>query len=267
MNVFTARTERLNREVLRDFFAANTMPVDHVRPKHLTDYYRSLQARVAETTAQIHLRAIRAFFSWCVAIGKTPTNPATGLKFAKVERPARLRYCTASDRDTLIAAAPTDDLRFILYCGFHAGMRKNEIIEARVRWFDVREGGAIHICSTPTYRLHAGEEHFTPLTAEFREFLRGYLPTDPEAFALKPGVAHGRGTYRYDFHHPYNAFMLAQRKRWVTAHVMRHTFASILVQRGVSIYKVAKWLGDGVAVVEKHYAHLAAADEDIERML
>ena len=53
--------------------------------------------------------------------------------------------------------------------------------------------------------------------------------------------------------------------RRVTAHVMRHTFASLLVQAGVSIYKVARWLGDGVEVVEDHYGHLAPKDSDIEK--
>ena len=51
----------------------------------------------------------------------------------------------------------------------------------------------------------------------------------------------------------------------VTAHVMRHTFASLLVQAGVSVYKVARWLGDGVEVVEEHYGHLAPKDSDIEK--
>ena len=84
---------------------------------------------------------------------------------------------------------------------------------------------------------------------------------------MKPKVKHGKGKYRYDFHRPYNDYMSAQDLRWVTAHVMRHTFASLLVQAGVSIYKVARWMGDGVEVVEKHYAHLAPQDRDIERML
>ena len=37
---------------------------------------------------------------------------------------------------------------------------------------------------------------------------------------------------------------------------MRHTFASLLAIAGVSIFKIAQWLGDDVRVVERHYAHL-----------
>jgi integrase len=40
-------------------------------------------------------------------------------------------------------------------------------------------------------------------------------------------------------------------------HDMRRSFASNLVSAGVSIYTVAKWLGDRVDVVEKSYGYLA----------
>jgi integrase len=43
-------------------------------------------------------------------------------------------------------------------------------------------------------------------------------------------------------------------------HVMRHTRATILLADGVSIYKVAKRLGDTVATVEKTYAHVIVSD-------
>jgi len=47
---------------------------------------------------------------------------------------------------------------------------------------------------------------------------------------------------------------------------MRRTFASLRVSAGVSIYKVAAWLGDRLATTEKHYAYLVPADEEIEKI-
>ena len=59
--------------------------------------------------------------------------------------------------------------------------------------------------------------------------------------------------------------MEAQKVPWVTPHIMRHTFASLLASAGVSIYKIAKWLGDDVRTVQRHYAKLLPNDSEIER--
>ncbi len=39
--------------------------------------------------------------------------------------------------DLLISECPDRELKFILYCGFHAGLRKGEIVQARPEWFDL----------------------------------------------------------------------------------------------------------------------------------
>jgi integrase len=81
---------------------------------------------------------------------------------------------------------------------------------------------------------------------------------------LQPEVRQGRGPYRYDFRLPFQNYLQAQGMNWVTPHVLRHTFASLLASRGCNIYKIAKWLGDGMVTTQKHYAHLLPADDDIE---
>jgi integrase len=49
-------------------------------------------------------------------------------------------------------------------------------------------------------------------------------------------------------------------------HALRHTFASTLLSRGVSVKAVADWLGHGSPVVTlTTYAHLMPTDDDVAR--
>lgn len=43
----------------------------------------------------------------------------------------------------------------------------------------------------------------------------------------------------------------------ITLHILRHTCASRLIQRGVGLYTVSKWLGHSSVKVTERYAHLA----------
>jgi integrase len=48
----------------------------------------------------------------------------------------------------------------------------------------------------------------------------------------------------------------------LTLHTLRHTCASRLIQRGVDIYLVSKWLGHSSLEITKRYAHLAPTSLD-----
>lgn len=73
----------------------------------------------------------------------------------------------------------------------------------------------------------------------------------------------GKSRYRFDIQKRWEKHRKACGLEHFTFHDLRRTFASLLVSGGVSIYKVAKWLGDGVAVVEQRYGHLTPQDEEI----
>jgi len=55
--------------------------------------------------------------------------------------------------------------------------------------------------------------------------------------------------------------------RVITWRILRHTFASLLVQNGVSYYKVAAWLGNDPAICAKYYCNAGQRfDPDINRL-
>lgn len=232
-----------------------------ITPADVDRFYQRLRSRVAESTAQGYITTLRSFFNRLRETRKVRTNVVTAVKLARVDAKSRTQFCPPDLRDKLIAKCKREDLKFVLFCGFHAGMRKQEIIEARPDWFDLK-GKAIHVRTTATFRPKDREDRSIPLTKGFRAFLKLYGLRSP--FMVRPEVAHGGSRYRWDFRRPWHEYVATYDCSWVTPHVARHTFASLLASAGVSIYKIAQWLGDDVRVVQKHYAKLMPRDADIE---
>jgi len=225
--------------------------------------------QVARSTAYGNLMTIQGFFNWCKEVKRTcASNPVTPLterrSTQKIKAPkpgVRKKFCEPELRDSLILECPREELKYVLFCGFHAGLRFNEIVESRADWFDLK-AGLLHL------RKHAGidfkdkEERTIPLTGEFKGFLQKFGLHKP--YMIAPDVEKGRSLYRYDFTRPFKEYMEEKGCPWVTPHVMRHTFASLLASAGCSIFKIAQWMGDDVRVVERHYARLIPSDSEIE---
>src|SRR5205823_3145474 len=122
-----------------------------IKTEDIERYYRHLQGRVSESTAQGYITTLRSFLNRQVELKRIRSNPVKGVKLARCDKKSRLLFCSREQRHELIKNAPNDEMKFILYCGFHAGLRKNEIIEARPDWFDL-ERGSLHVQATESFR-------------------------------------------------------------------------------------------------------------------
>jgi integrase len=166
-----------------------------------------------------------------------------------------------------MAKKTADDLKFILYAGFHAGLRRKEIGMAKVFWFDV-EDGLIHAQNMPdeNFTLKDRDNRTIDMTDEFKAFLTKYLrDRKPGDFVLRPQKTKGTWKYRYDFSRMVEGHFKNVGVK-CSIHDMRRSFASNLVSSGVSIYTVAKWMGDRVDVVEKSYGYLAPNTGEINKV-
>jgi integrase len=234
---------------------------NEITPAAITRWLEGLKkTKVSADTLHTYAIALRTFVKFLgqdVSKFDIPERTATGRK----------NWLQLEVVNRVIADSKDPDLTFILLCGFHAGLRKSEIIAAKVNWFDL-SASLLHVQNDPAsgFILKDRENRVIPLTHEFKEFLVGFLgQRDGNSYVLRPGQGRGANEYRYDFKRAlYSHFKRCGVE--CSIHDMRRSFASNLVSRGVSIYKVARWLGDGVAVVEKSYGYLAPADRDIDAL-
>ncbi len=218
---------------------------------------------VTAESRQTYVRWLRTFFKWLIERRKLRDNPFAKVKMSRARPVGRKGTVTKADAARLIAASTDPELTFALYCGFHAGMRKEEVIESRPEWFDL-DSKQIYIGPTATWVPKDREARAVPISNAFAAFLAGYGRPMPYMIAPTKTRKTPETRYRHDFKKAYSAHVEACGLK-CSFHDARRSFASHLVSAGVSIYKVAKWLGDGVAVVERHYGHMQPDNGDLER--
>lgn len=214
-------------------------------------------------TGVAFVEVLARLYRWGVQQKKVPGNPCESLELPrKLPKPVRRRFLTPALAKKLLTVPCEDDLRFALFCMLHAGMRYGEVCAARPEWFDLR-AGIIHIASDEAWQPKDGDNRSVPLTGQFKRFLKKYGLRAP--FMLRPEKKKaGKSKWRVHLRKPFEAH-LEKCGAACSFHDLRRTFASLHVSAGTPIWVVAKWVGDGVQVVERHYAHLYHEGTDIER--
>jgi hypothetical protein len=127
----------------------------------------------------------------------------------------------------------------------------------------ILKAGLLHVANDKECTSKDSENRTIPLTNEFHESSLGIETRRNSAWH---GHLAGRAKYRYDFQRSVRSHF-ARCAVDLDIHGMRRSFASNLVSEGDSIFIVAQWLGDGVQVVQKHYAYLASHSGSINRLV
>jgi len=238
-----------------------------VDAKNLTAWIADLRAAgKAQDSVFTYARDVCAFSRWLAKERYIPFDTLAQFKRPKMSKKGRKNWVRMAEASKAIAQATDPDLKFILYCGFHAGLRKAEICALKVGWFELGSKPVLHVQNDPAagFMLKDSDNRSVPLSSEFANFLRVFLKNQlPSNYALRPQKTKSDGAkYRVEFR---KSFLSHMKKCGVvsTAHDMRRSFASNLVSKGVSIYSVAQWLGDRVDVVQRSYGYLETYNEVI----
>lgn len=213
----------------------------------------------SDSTIQNNLARMATFLSWLVEDGQIGISPMAGEKIRAPKATRVERFCTADQRDRLIAASPNERIRLVLMLGFYSGLRIGEIAQARPSWIRLWDGGGeIAVTGSADWIPKDREARTIPIG----ETLRGYLATMPDLGGgdfLLPG--NGRGLLRYDPSHRLK--ILGQRCGipWFSAHCMRRTFGTLHALARTPLHLIARWLGDDLDTVQRHYLGYSTGGE------
>lgn len=251
----------LNRipKELGDVYLLNITPADAQR------YVEALRPVMGSESLRTYIIQARCLFKWSVRQGFLRSDPFRDIKAPRRTYRPRSQWVKPWESDRLLEACARPDLKFILFCGFHAGLRRNEIAHARPEWFDLAHRVMNIKIVTPAVASKRGldvfkpkdrSERAIPLSPGFQKFLTEYL--NPEwDYCIGQGRRRRRNEYRYDFRRSFETFMLNQGFSWCTIHTMRHSFISTLYSSGkVMTSHISEWSGDNEATLDAHYKHL-----------
>jgi len=216
------------------------VPLDSV---NVTDIQRYVQGRgnKANTVAR-EINSINAMFKYAKDMG-LPVDLV--LKKPAVDD-ARLRWLNEGDRDRLIDCADPAIKAELVFL-FFTGARLGEMF--KLTWADIVDGKAM--LRSKKGRTKRTKTRAIPLTADVLDMLP--VQAGQHVFTNPSGNVWERTAF-YAYFKP--ACVRAGIADF-TPHDCRHTFASLLVQRGASLRAVADLLGHSSLAMVMRYSHLA----------
>jgi integrase len=253
-STFAHRTWLIYKGALSHFQGITGNPLLQSITLQQLDQYkaRRLNGKIAPVTVNIELRALKACMNTAVSWKLIETNPFAHMRQVGVQE-AQPPYFSKTDFQRLLNAIGEQWLKDLVVFAAMTGMRRGEIVN--LRWQDVElSRKLITVQSNPTFKTKQGKRRVVPMSELVFNLLNARA---------------GRSTCEYVFHiggKKINDDHASKKlKGYVDEagldgklhfHSLRHSFATWLVQDGVSLYEVQKLLGHSNIAVTQVYSHL-----------
>lgn len=223
---------------------------------------RMIKDKYSANTINGYGNDLRSVFKRMIKQGTwTGPNPAQGLTALKI--PQRLpKFLDPQQSEALIKAAKAHSQDMLLFVGLclYAGLRKSETIAARWEWIDWK-AKTITVQSSHGFQPKDRDCRSVPVADRLARILK---PLRQEmGFMIAPDRLSSKWRYRIELSHKLREVTTAAGVPWCSPHVLRHSFASALVQSGVSLYKVQTWLGHSDPSTTMIYSHLQGYDREV----
>ena len=230
-------------------------------------------ADVSVATQRHRYRHLRTFFNWALKVGHIEKSPLEDVSQPKQQRKVA-EFLTPAQLDSILETIEEDYqqklaksqarpgqitwLRDVILVAVNTGGRLSEVLS--LRWTDVNlDTGFITFRNAGAHRTKSGHERSVPLSTQARDVLEGLQKSHQGDAGEYVFTSYTGGKLNAN----YTSKMFKKYVRLVglperfSFHSLRHTCASWLVQRGVSLKIVQVVLGHSSQAVTERYAHLA----------
>lgn len=215
--------------------------------------------RLKKSSAARKLSSLRSFFKYCAKIGLIEASPMKGLSNPKQEQRAARRLNVDQAFQLVEAGEKTDPVavrdRALAELLYGSGLRISEALSLDVMDFDPG-GGTVRVMGK------GSKERMVPLSDASKEALSAWLRVrdfflkDIEEKALFLGIRGGRLNRRQGARAMQQLASAAGLPEHVHPHMLRHSFATHLLEAGADMRGVQELLGHARLTTTARYTHL-----------
>ena len=237
------------RDILqyKEYIDMNNLDYSKANEGNIKDYLTYLgDLNKKATTISRHLASIRLFYQYLLKFNKVQEDPTSNVQAPKIDKKAP--SILTSEEVTLLLNQPKNvDLKGIrdkamLEFAYATGMRVTEIISLNVSDINLEEGVVNCKTRTKTRTIPLGKISLNALK-EYVENVRDILIKDENEQALFVNINGKRltrqGVWKIVKFYKEQAHITKE----ITPHVLRHSFATHLLQNGADLKSIQTMLG------------------------
>ncbi len=226
--------------------------LDSIDSKQIDQYLNSRAKEVKKSTANIELRHLKAGFNKAIQWNYIDNNPFKGIKPFNLPKNAPI-FFKQEEIDILLDTIDIVWLKQIVIFAINTGVRIGEL--TNLEWEDISlKERTIKISNKNDFTTKSKKERVIPINDDLFDLLKNLSKDHAYVFSTGSGEKRDPEFVSKKFKKYVRKAELGEQ---YTFHSLRHTFASHLVQKGVSLYIVSKLLGHSDLKTTEIYAHLA----------
>lgn len=239
----------------------------HITPSDIRKFRDAqLETGKSNSSCNMELKIIRGVFNDAKRMGYVPSNPADALQLLSAEKVEKGTF-TLHHVNALLAVA-SDEWRGVILMGFYTGARLTDI--TRMKWSSVSLGKKL-ITFMPQKTKKSRKTLTLPIHGQLYKYLRHQFVNHKSSDYIFPELSKGNTAGRSGLSQQFQRIMLAagikpetDRSRKgkgahgvskYSFHSFRHSFNSILANKGVSQELRQKLTGHASASVNDGYTH------------
>jgi len=225
--------------------------VEDIKLQDIEDYLLHEKERgIASASRSRSLYILRSFYNYCCKKDICTKNLANLLEPVKVKQKERT-YITEEEFEDLVKAITHPVVRTVVQTMFYTGGRMSEIINLKMEDVDL-ENKVLHIIEGK-----GKKDRDVPINNKLHGILTHYLKHIREAdsdrfFAI---ARTGKVSSSYINRCIHDAAHKLGWEKNISAHVLRHSFGTNLLEKGASVVSIQKLLGHASLAVTTRYLH------------